>query len=371
MLARFEVENFKNFEKKFVFDFTKTNNYAFNTDCVKNNIVNKSLIYGHNGSGKSNLGFALLDLISHLTDKHPGSSGYSNFLNAKNSSGFARFKYNFRFDCGNVQYEYSKSDKETLISESLYINDVLFAAIDRNKNTIANFNIDGAENLVRDIGDSQISIVSYIKKNTVLTPNDTNKCFYKFVEFVNGMLFFRSLEQNNYIGFEQGSTTITGDIVERKNVEDFESFLNEVGVKCKLEVIEETDKPGLAFSFGSKLIPFYEIASQGTKSLALFYFWLQRLRGSESKVTFLFIDEFDAFYHHSLSEAIIKRLREIKSQVVITSHNTSVMTNELLRPDCYFLLKESGIESLSNSTSKDLREAHNIEKMYRAGSFGD
>ncbi|MGL5090809.1 MAG: AAA family ATPase [Aeromonas sobria] len=369
MLAKFEVTNFKNFEEKLTFDFTKTNNYEFNSDCVKNGIVNKSLVYGHNGTGKSNLGFAILDLVSHLTDKQASPRLYQHFLNAFSKSDIADFYYEFKFPCGIVTYSYGKKDKETLVYEKLSINSVVYAEIDRRKNTSVMINAAGAENLNRDIGESQISIVSYIKKNTVLEKNVINECFYKFTEFVNGMLFFRSLESNNYVGFEQGSKSIASDIVEKGNVKDFEEFLNEAGVKCSLTTIEDSEKPGLAFVFGKKIIPFYEVASQGTKSLSLFYFWFQRLK-DESKVTFLFIDEFDAFYHHSLSDIIIRKLRAINSQVVITTHNTSIMTNELLRPDCYFLLNSKGIKSLSNSTVKELREAHNIEKMYKAGAFG-
>jgi AAA15 family ATPase/GTPase len=95
----------------------------------------------------------------------------------------------------------------------------------------------------------------------------------------------------------------------------------------------------------------------------------QRLKENNS-CSFLFLDEFDAFYHHSLSKAIIERLKEVSNtQVILTTHNTSIISNDLLRPDCYFLMYEDGIKSLSNSTAKELREAHNIEKMYRAGSF--
>ena len=53
----------------------------------------------------------------------------------------------------------------------------------------------------------------------------------------------------------------------------------------------------------------------------------------------------------------------------MTTHNTSIMTNDLLRPDCYFLMNGKGIKSLANCTPKELREAHNIEKMYKAGAF--
>ena len=83
----------------------------------------------------------------------------------------------------------------------------------------------------------------------------------------------------------------------------------------------------------------------------------------------MFIDEFDAFYHHDLSKMIVETLKEIGVQFILTTHNTSILSNDLLRPDCYFLLNKKKIKSLSNSTDKELREAHNIEKMYKAGAF--
>jgi hypothetical protein len=45
------------------------------------------------------------------------------------------------------------------------------------------------------------------------------------------------------------------------------------------------------------------------------------------------------------------------------------MTNDLLRPDCYFVMSEKEIKPFSERTPKELRKAHNIEKMYRAGAF--
>jgi len=62
----------------------------------------------------------------------------------------------------------------------------------------------------------------------------------------------------------------------------------------------------------------------GTVSLTLFYFWYQRLKDKE-KCSFLFIDEFDAFYHHALARTIIERLKEVENtQVLLTTHNTSI-----------------------------------------------
>ena len=41
----------------------------------------------------------------------------------------------------------------------------------------------------------------------------------------------------------------------------------------------------------------------------------------------------------------------------------------LMRPDCYFLMNKKRILPLSKCTERELREAHNIEKIYKAGGF--
>lgn len=63
MLKRFEVENYRCFSEKLVFDLT-SRDYSFNQNLVYNGIVNKAIIYGKNGIGKSMLGFALFDIIA-------------------------------------------------------------------------------------------------------------------------------------------------------------------------------------------------------------------------------------------------------------------------------------------------------------------
>jgi len=370
MITKFSVSNFKNFKNKLTFDLNKSKNYEFNTNCVDNGTIKKALIYGHNGVGKSNLGFAMFDIVSHLTDKTASKEIYKNYINAANSKDtIAEFKYEFNFNGISLIYEYGKTDVETLVYENLKINNSDYASIDRRNNNTASFNAKGTENLQTDIGKSKISILTYIKKNSVLTDSIENECFFSFIEYINGILFFRSLEQNNYIGFEQGVRGIAADIIEHDNIEDFQGFLNEAGIDCKLRRIEDVNTPSLAFDFNGNLINFYEIASQGTKALSLFYYWFQRLREKDSLVTFLFIDEFDAFYHHTLSALIVKKLCDINAQVVLTTHNTSIITNDLMRPDCYFLLNHDGLHSLADRTPKELRKAHNIEKMYKAGAF--
>jgi len=369
MLAKIEVTNFKSFNENFIFDLSETSSFSFNPECIKNKIVNKAIIYGQNGCGKSNLGFAIFDLISHLTDKQTREEYYLNYLNANSNEKIATFKFTFKFDENIVEYIYSKTDYKMLKSEKLTINGKIFALINKEINNIFETSAKGAETLNRDMGNSNISIISYILKNTVLEENDINKLFKRFIDFVNKMLYFRTLDNKLHMGLEQSIKSVQNDIIERGNLEDFENFLNSVGIKCKLKEKKIDSFSLICFEFKNKDINFIDIASSGTTSLALFYFWYQRLK-EEDKVSFLFIDEFDAYYHHTLSRVVIERLREVtNTQIIVTTHNTSIISNDLLRPDCYFLMYPDKIKSLVKSTQKELREAHNIEKMYRAGSF--
>ena len=368
MLTKFSVSNFKGFNTEFIFDLQDTNGYAFNKECIKNGIVNNAIVYGHNGVGKSNFGLAIFDIIGLLTDTETNESQYSFYLNALNNSETAKFHYEFIINSKKIIYEYQKTNHKTILSEKFLIDGQELASIDRTISDEAKVNFKGAENLKKNLSNENLSLLKYIKNNSELDINSENKALLSFFKFIDGMLFFRSLQENMYIGLESGSREIAEDIIEKGNVSNLESFLNSAGIECKLTVVKESDKDILAFDFNGKTISFYHIASQGTKALTLFYFWLQRLR-EDTKVSFLFIDEFDAFYHHELSALIVKELKKTGIQFILTTHNTSIITNDLLRPDCYFLMNKDSIKSLAKCTSKELREAHNIEKMYKAGSF--
>lgn len=369
MLTKFSVSNFKSFNKEFVFDLQNTNGYNFNKESVIEGVVENAIVYGKNGVGKSNLGLAIFDIIGHLTDAEHGDSEYDFYLNALNPSKHATFCYEFIINSKRILYKYKKSENKIILYESFSIEEKLIAEIDRENGNIAIINLKGAESLNTDLKNANLSVLKYIKNNSVLPEDDVyNKVFMSFFKFIEGMLFFRSLEGNSYLGIEVGSRGIQEDIIQRNNVKNLESFLNLAGIECKLKVVQESEKNVIAFDFDGKTISFYKIASQGTRALTLFYFWLQRLK-ERAKVTFLFIDEFDAFYHHELSKLIVEELKKLDIQFVLTTHNTSIMTNDLLRPDCYFIMDKQVIRSLSKSTTKELREAHNLEKMYKAGSF--
>lgn len=207
------------------------------------------------------------------------------------------------------------------------------------------------------------------------------------------MLWFRGLFSSSFLGYRCEAVSIINQILElskiykevnisdtereeliKKNLEKFEEFLKEAGVDLKLNtwILEGTRVLEVEIEAENtnekRYLNFFHIASSGTLALANFYAWYKNLEN----VKLVFIDEFDSFYHHKLSKLIIKKLKEKnETQIILTTHSTNLMDNELLRPDAYFILKNNKIKSLPELTDKELREAHNIEKLFKSGAFDE
>lgn len=157
-----------------------------------------------------------------------------------------------------------------------------------------------------------------------------------------------------------------------------ERFLNSVDVECKLKSLKIYGQEKLFFDFGeTHIIDFWENASTGTQSLVFFFFWYMQMRESASATpSFVYLDEFDAFYHEQTSAKVVEMLQNVKCQVLLTTHNSNLPSNDLIRPECAFKMpteyknSESYVmASLSSRTQKELRQALNIPKMFRAGAF--
>ena len=365
MLISVAVKNFRNFSDWYRFSLESENSYDFNKENVIDGIVNTSIIYGKNGSGKSNLGLAILDLTSHINDIHLTSSLDQNYLNANiDENGIAEFSYLFDFNGVKVEYQYGKSNALKTIYETLRIDGTVYINFDRRSNNIAEINLQGTASLNKEISNPNISVIKYIKSNAILNKdNKINKAFNQFLSFVEGMLFFRTLLKTaDYYGQILDSSKLSKEIIDANKVEEFEKFLNDADIKCKLSTKEYPNGESIVFDFDGKSIDFGLAASTGTLSLGIFYYWWLKL--DSQKINFVYIDEFDAYYHYSLSQLIVKKLSEIKCQTVLTTHNLSILSNDLLRPDCYFLMADK-IYPFYQLVDKDLRKAHNLEKIFK------
>lgn len=376
MLKKFEVKNFKNFQDKIIIDFSKVGGYQFNPECITQDMIGKMLIYGKNATGKTNLGRAVIDIKKVLLPSmSPALDEDSTFLNADSTEEYAEFNYNFRFGKDEIQYCYRKKDANSLNYEKLHINgEEYFSAhifdggmvLSPSENLLnQNVNLDMYTEAYRQIDESrQIRVIPFLRwlvSNTTL-PEDS--AIMKLYDYVKGMHFI-TLKNRASRGLLHG---VFKTLENNDNLKDFESFLNTMGVKCELELQRLPDDTIELYFRHRKKVNFLQTASSGT--LALFDIY-RMLKASED-ITFMYLDEFDAFYHYEMSENIMTFLKKkySDSQVVMTTHNTNLMTNQIMRPDCLFILSTQGrLTPLCNATKRELREGHNLEKLYKSGEF--
>lgn len=366
VLKKFEVTGFKNFKNTFTLDFSDTRDYRFNEICLKDGLLNKAIIYGKNAVGKTNMGLALFDITTHLSDKNVTPSVYDYYLNADNEVDYAEFHYIFQIEGKEIDYMYRKSDFKKLLFEELHINGKLILSFDF---TNQSGDLEGLQQLSPSLNyefqDNTLSIVRYAVNNTV---SDGMLPLKQMVRFVASMLWFRSLDENRYIGYKTESSDYLSFIFEEDHLQQFQTLLHKAGVNEELLPLVDKDGQKRLYFKRNSPIPFFKAASNGTKALFTLFYWLT----TATQVSLMFIDEFDAYYHFELSETIVEFLKEhAEFQAVLTSHNTNLLTNKIMRPDCYFILTSEHITSLANATERELREGHNLEKLYISGEFNE
>ena len=355
MLKRFTVSNFKNFKDEISLDFSKIGEYSFNADCLS-----MRLIYGRNATGKTNFGRGLLDIKSLLCGMQ--SSGLIN------EDGAAKFKYEFKFGNDEVVYKYSRFANTELCDEELYINGEAIFKFDfkNSKFDFQGLSIISAETvntnryLNKDEMDNEyvLPFLRWLINNTAFSDDSVLIQLSKYVRKMGMITVGNDLLYSNRNFFE--------NLKNPAYLHNFEDFLNLMGIECKLVLQELPDGQVELYFSQNKLVPFYSTASSGTLALTSLY---QKIVSNPSLI---YIDDFAAFYHYEMAEKLICYLKDKypECQLIMTSHNTNLMTNKIVRPDCLFILSSKGtLTALCDATERELREGHNLEKMYISGEF--
>lgn len=364
MLTKFSVCNYMGFSKKITWDLSHPRDYGFNTHLIKDGVVKNGIIYGINGSGKSSLGLAVFDIV-RLVDQYPVDYRKTIYQGAVDKP--MEFEYSFLFDgTEKVDYAYGKNNQGSLVSETLSHNgQEIFFRDGANLRLSDEFPVDAGMQEKLAVSSNAVSILKFLVGTF---PLSKDHYLQKLMEFVGSMLWFRCLDERNYIGIDSGGVYLEDYFIKHDYLEDFAKFLKEESGQVFDFSPTEPNQKHILCRIGDNAVPLQAIMSTGTKSLELLFYWFKRM--NEVNVKFVFIDEFDAFYHFDLSINICRTLFKEDFQVFLSSHTTMLLNNDFLRPDCAFYLKEHKIDALSELTNRgELRQGHNIEKMYRAGSF--
>ena len=173
MLKKFAVTNFRGFANRIEWDLSHPSNYEFNDYAIKNGIIKNAIIYGPNGAGKSNFGYAIFDIVNHLTQKNKQPDYYVNFPYAGALNKPVVFEYTFRFGDNDIYYIYSKNRSGKLISEKLLLNSkVMFEKTDSTIHIDDIFSVnESSKNNLLSNNANQVSVISFLLTNVPLPQN--------------------------------------------------------------------------------------------------------------------------------------------------------------------------------------------------------
>jgi len=422
MLVEFSVQNYSSFNSLQTLsmlasnstkeNFNKTNIFSVNKFGIKN-LVKSAAIFGANASGKSNLISSLyvlkmIILESLTTAESDNLKIVLPFLIKENmfdkpsefeitflhKGNLYRYGISILQNKINEEWLYwTKTSRETLLfhrtEQKVKINQRSFSeAKDFIKKTkkgwilektrdnvpfisvLYQFNGEKSKNVIDWF--SKLNIVSGINeigfKNFTIELFDTNPSFYSWALNILSSL---QIQDINIVEVDREDTiqvanqdSELSDAIVRIN-----SLIRKKSDKeKKIEIVKKSD-------IGKKYTIPLALESEGTRKLLYLLGPLYDVINNEE---ILLIDEFDNKFHSLLSKfilALYHKENKSSSQLLITCHDTHLLTRELLRRDqIWFIEKnskhESELYSLLEYKEHYTREKSSYSKNYLAGKYG-
>lgn len=366
MLARFSVSNYRNFHREVTLDLERHRDYSFNSGFVTDGVVSNAIVIGANATGKTNLLKAISDIsMNYYPSRFLNAIGDrdSVFINADSAEPIAHFGYEYHLAGHSVLYTYDKDSDMRLGRETLKIDDELIFDYCNPEGRLldSNLKLIGAESLNWEFTGDYASAIAYLTSNAAIERG--------------GVLseFRRASSQIVTLLHEGSSAAVVSarwlkEVIRDNRVVELEHFLSHFGISEHLVVHEDADgSKSLYCKHETRDIPFIQCMSSGTRTLlAIFYAY----ELAPSAALYL-LDEFDAYCHYELAERLVSYFGSKRGcQTIVTTHNTSLTKNSVMRPDCVFMLGGDGrLASLAERTSRELRFGNNVEKLLRNGEF--
>ena len=203
MLTRVAVTNFRGFAQRIELDLTHHRDYEFNAFAVRNGVIKNGIVYGPNGAGKSNFSLAIFDIVNHLSQKWKDLDYYVNFPHAATAKQDVQFEYGFTFDDSVVEYRYTKTSVGVISKEALVVDNVQKFRRQNGKFEIDTDEFPMDESVKRKFAENAngVSVVNYLLASY---PLQKNHYLIKLRNFVDGMLWFRNLDERKFIGLDAG-----------------------------------------------------------------------------------------------------------------------------------------------------------------------
>ena len=232
MLKRIEITNYHGFQNPVILDFSGAKNYSYSKELIKNGLVKNSIVFGRNGSGKSSLCLAVMDITLHLLDRQKDRALQHPYSFVGNQDLRVSFRYIFQFGKKELVYYYEKTAPMSLSYEEISVNGKKILVHNYSDESQNYIDIQGAKQLKTNGLQPELSCVKYVYNNTIHSDNSE---LAMMMDFVSGMLYFRSLrEGNEYIGFKLGGDNLDDIILRNNKLSEFSDFLKTFGLNYNL-----------------------------------------------------------------------------------------------------------------------------------------
>lgn len=388
MLKSFSVTGYRSFRNRVTLDFGRPHDYNWHNDplagdgYITDGIISNALVLGENATGKTNLGYALMDVKDNFVRSSMrfglGEEEDSSYLNGDSGLEYAEFEYRFAIEGAEVVYTYRKDSHLKVLYEKLELDGSLVFECNMVARVLdaEGLELVGARHLNWEFADDEMSVLGYLSNSLPKAESPVVFALRRFIEGM-GMISVPTRAPRHAMMHSALRPIVRSDELVRR----FEGFLRGHGVDERLQVVDGPDgNPALYFRHG-RLVPFARACSSGTLTLLLLFSRFV-LREDESRNSFLYIDEFDAYLHYQVAESLVAYFGGVGScQTVCSTHNTSLVKNTTMRPDCVFMITRADppggdwlcsalrIESLADRTGREIRRVNNVEHLLRNGEF--
>lgn len=375
MLKKIIMKNFKSYMEKAELDLNATGYEILNeTNKDQNDILKGALIVGGNATGKSTVLHSIRLLLSLLVwQVNLRPIDYVCLF--KERKGNMQLTYEFLINNENVSYLIEGDDKG-IYKEKIYIDNV--ERLNRLKEYAEYTSPNGKKTSIENLQRNQ----SAIRKVYFDTKFVDDATLRKWFEFLEKSIYIDQPNKRIYKSAGNSSIITYRDYFDKNGTDKFNQFLKQIGNSQTVTYTNNYDNGRLKFNFenGQKDIIVERknmsfalpitMESEGNQTLInTIPIVFETMRNGGMAV----IDEFSSGFHNTLEEKIIKYFMENSkdAQLLLVSHSTNLLTNNLLRPDQIYTVdfidgKGSVLNRVSDSKP---REAQNLEKMYLSGVF--
>ena len=396
MLLEFTCSNYRSIMNNIKFSFLASNDKTNEDELVefgKYNILRTAVIYGANGSGKSNFLDAIRRMTYLVVNSLQNQLGEPLSQNAHKLLGNdVPTVFTIQFVKNNIRYSYGFSIKNNLIDK-----EYLYYFPKLKQTTI--FEREGVKVIPGNKYKSSFKLsLDALKENRLFlscAANYTNidEIEQAFMFFKNDLVFYDS--HNNWIEY---SVRAIQNSEANKNV--FIKFLNNLGtnvkdIKTTIENVKASDLPTdmpdvikeLLFVGGSEFKNYNiklvydefetDLMTEESNGVKKLFELLCPIFDILKKGKILICDELETSLHEAIVCEIINMFKLIDTQeipqLLFSTHDTSLLDSKLFRRDQIWfteLDKNRSTDLYSLSEIKNVRKVENLRNGYILGKYG-